>query len=206
MSWSATIISNGDGEMRWIPSPGSNSTIRSSERTVTSLRQDGALSSAVLVKNSQDSALDISAGAHRIGVDRRHERGLPTVVDVASFALQVGAHRGQEVGTNEPRQLAGPADEGDLGDHGSYPTIDCGHAQHQAAAMARSPDADTVGVDVLAPCHIRDGVAKVAGLGDRVDVLARCTVARAEVSVVIGQNIQSQLGKSTRRSRRDTFP
>lgn len=59
--------------------------------------------SAITATRSRAVASDrTSTVSQRIGVDGCHERGLPAVVDVASFAVQLGAHRCQEVGTNEP--------------------------------------------------------------------------------------------------------
>lgn len=77
-----------------------------------------------------------------------------------------------------------PADQRHLRHDAPHPPVDRADHENMSAGVARPPDADTVGVDLVTRLGPRDRMAVVADLRPRVDLLAGFAIAGTEVAVV----------------------
>ena len=104
-----------------------------------------------------------------------HWRGL--AVDQAAQEVEVSAHGHR------------------LRHDAAHPPIGRGHSEHVTARVARAPDADPIGSDVVAGRQVGDRIAVSALLQERVELLAGEAVAGTAVRVVVEEDRES--GKIT---------
>src|SRR4029077_10524884 len=67
--------------------------------------------------------------------------------------------------------------------------------KHMAATVARTPDADSLAIDLGLYARPRNRMAVVAHLLNGIDLQARLTAARAEIAIVVNQRGESRGGK-----------
>src|ERR1700732_2829298 len=114
------------------------------------------------------------------------------------LALEAGApvgvehltEPGDEVRPDQGPQVVVATNQRDLARHGLDPAVDRGDHQNVGSGVAAPPDPDSRGVDLGQGAGVRDGVAVVADLGPRVDLLPRLAIAGTEVAVVEHQHVE----------------
>jgi hypothetical protein len=92
------------------------------------------------------------------------------------------------------------ADQGHLRDHTLHPPIDCANHQNVRAAVARAPDTNPIRIGIRQFGGVSYGIAIVADLRPRIDLLARLAVAGAEVAIVEHDRREAGLHECFRKS------